>query len=140
MTWVNWMRDRLDADFHVLITSETTGSGGREHVVVAIGQRAYAGRSDTLLFTSNPNDAADTIRRSLLRVIGQLLLPHAARGVLGPLFLARGTQTNEQVIARQHAQATNHRYFTFFGLRYQFGSIFNSGVNPRFGNISGSEF
>ncbi|MDA1082072.1 MAG: hypothetical protein O2973_10425, partial [Gemmatimonadetes bacterium] len=84
MTWVNWMRERLDADFHVLVTSQATGSGGREYVAVAIGQRAFAGRSDTLTFTSNPNDATDTIRRSLLRVLGQLLLPHAARGSLGP--------------------------------------------------------
>ena len=83
MTWVNWMRERQDADFHLLVTSEATGSGGRRYAVVAIGQRAYAGRSDTLTFTSNPNDATDIIRRSMLRVIGQLLLPHAARGTLG---------------------------------------------------------
>ena len=83
MTWVNWMRERLDADFHLLVTSQTTGSGGRFYTVVAIGQRAFAGKTDTLTFTSNPNDATDTIRRSLLRVIGQLLVPHAARGVLG---------------------------------------------------------
>jgi hypothetical protein len=51
--------------------------------VVAIGQRAYAGKVDTLTFVTNPNDANDLIRRQLLRVIGQLLLPHAAQGPLG---------------------------------------------------------
>lgn len=83
MVWVNWMRDRLDADFHVLVTSLTTGSGGRQYQVVAIGQRAFAGKADTLDFTTQPNDADDTIRRALLRSVGQLLLPHAARGALG---------------------------------------------------------
>lgn len=83
MTWVNWMRDRLDADFHLLVTSQTTGSGGRVYTVVAIGQRGFAGKTDTLTFTTNPNDANDIIRRSLLRVLGQLMLPHAARGALG---------------------------------------------------------
>lgn len=83
MVWVNWMRDRLDADFHVLVTSLTTGSGGRQYQVVAIGQRAFAGKTDTLTFTTQPNDADDTIRRALLRSVGQLLLPHAARGALG---------------------------------------------------------
>ncbi len=83
MTWVNWMRDRLDAEFHVLVTSLETGSGGRRFQVVAIGQRAFAGQADTLEFTTNPNDADDTIRRALMRVVGQLLLPHAARGPLG---------------------------------------------------------
>lgn len=83
MTWVNWMRERQDADFHLLVTSQTTGSGGRLYTVVAIGQRAFVGKTDTLTFTSNPNDANDIIRRSLLRVFGQLMLPHAARGTLG---------------------------------------------------------
>jgi len=84
MTWINWMRDRLDADFHILVTALTTGSGGRQYVVVAIGQRAFQGKVDTLEFTTNPNDADDLIRRQLMRVVSQLLLPHAARGPLGP--------------------------------------------------------
>lgn len=84
MRWINWMRDRLDADFHILVTSQTTGSGGRQYAVVAIGQRAFQGKVDTLEFTTNPNDANDIIRRQLMRVVSQLLLPHAARGPLGP--------------------------------------------------------
>jgi hypothetical protein len=83
LKWINFMRDRLDADFHILVTSQQTGSGGRQYAVVAIGQRAYAGKVDTLTFVTNPNDANDLIRRQLLRVIGQLLLPHAAQGPLG---------------------------------------------------------
>jgi hypothetical protein len=83
LKWINFMRDRLDADFHILVTSQQTGSGGRQYAVVAIGQRAFAGKVDTLNFITNPNDANDLIRRQLLRVIGQLLLPHAAQGPLG---------------------------------------------------------
>ena len=83
MTWVNWMRERQDADFHVLVTSEGTGSGGRRYVLVSIGQRAFAGMTDTLDFTSAPNDAVDVTRTSMVRVIGQLMLPHAAKGALG---------------------------------------------------------
>jgi hypothetical protein len=83
MTWVNWMRERQDADFHLLVTSEQTGSGGRRYVLVAIGQRAYAGQTDTLEFSSAPNDAVDVTRTSILRVVGQLMVPHAAKGALG---------------------------------------------------------
>jgi len=50
------------------------------------------------------------------------------------LGLPAGGLTPTEVVARQQQLATNYRYFTFFGLRYQFGSIFNSVVNPRFGN------
>ncbi|MHB8838095.1 MAG: hypothetical protein ACYC7F_03995 [Gemmatimonadaceae bacterium] len=83
MKWVNWMRERLDAEIHVLVTSAATGSGGRQYTVVAIGQKRYAGTADTLSYTSNANDSEDTSRRGLLRVISQLLLPYAARTPLG---------------------------------------------------------
>lgn len=83
MKWVNWMRERLDAEFHILVTSQATGSGGSRYTVVAIGQKQYAGKSDTLYFTANPNDADDIRRRGLLRVMSQLLLPHAAKTPLG---------------------------------------------------------
>jgi len=82
--WVNWMRDRLDAEVHVLVTSATTGSGGRQYTIVAIGQKQYAGRADTLAWTSNANDSDDVRRTGLLRVITQLLLPYAARTPLAP--------------------------------------------------------
>jgi hypothetical protein len=61
---------------------------------------------------------------SLSRVRDQLYLPGAG---LTPV----------EVVARQQQLATNYRYFMYFGLRYQFGSIFNNVVNPRFGNLSG---
>lgn len=83
MKWVNWMRERLDAEFHILVTSEATGSGGRQYTVVAIGQKRYTGKADTLSYTANPNDADDTRRRGLLRVMSQLLLPYAAKTPLG---------------------------------------------------------
>jgi hypothetical protein len=83
MKWVNWMRDRLDAEVHVLVTSAATGAGGRRYTAVAIGQKRFAGAADTLTYTANANDASDIQRRGLLRVISQLLLPYAARTPLG---------------------------------------------------------
>ena len=83
MKWVNWMRERQDAEFHLLVTSQATGSGGRRYTVVAIGQKQHAGKSDTLTFTANPNDADDLRRRGLMRVMSQLLLPYAAKTPLG---------------------------------------------------------
>jgi hypothetical protein len=53
------------------------------------------------------------------------------------LYLPRGEATDEEVIARQQALSTNFRYFVFTGIRYQFGSMFNSVVNPRFGSMGG---
>jgi hypothetical protein len=40
ITYVNWVRDRADADVHLIITSQNTG-GGREYVLRFIGLRAF---------------------------------------------------------------------------------------------------
>jgi hypothetical protein len=50
------------------------------------------------------------------------------------LYLRRGQLTDNQVIARQQALATNYRFNINFGLSYTFGSIYNTVVNPRFSN------
>ncbi len=55
------------------------------------------------------------------------------------LYLVRGTLTDNQVIARQQALATNYRFFLNFGLSYTFGSIYNTVVNPRFGGTRGNQ-
>lgn len=53
------------------------------------------------------------------------------------LSLRKGTLTDNEIIARQQALATNYRYFISFGVSYTFGSIFNTVVNPRFGSAPG---
>lgn len=83
LAWVDWTRERLDADFHLLIVSIATGAGGRRHDLVAVGQGRHAGRVDTITVVTEPNDSPVAIRRQLLRAIAQLLLAPAGDGSLG---------------------------------------------------------
>ena len=46
--FVNYVRDRKEADVHVLITTQATGSGGTEYTLAFIGQGAYAGVDNSL--------------------------------------------------------------------------------------------
>jgi len=55
------------------------------------------------------------------------------------LYLRRGALSDNQVIARQQALATNYRFFMNLGMSYTFGSIFNTVVNPRFGGGRGGQ-
>ncbi len=59
--------------------------------------------------------------------------------VADQLYLAQLELTDQQIIARQQALATNYRYFGNFGVSYTFGSIFNNIVNPRFGGSRGQD-
>ena len=75
ITFVNYVRDRKDADIHILITTQMTGSGGREYSISFIGQNEYSNIQDTLIYISQKTDTDDNIRRGLVRVLKLGLIP-----------------------------------------------------------------
>ena len=74
-----FVRDRNDADVHVIITSTTTGSGGREYNVALMGARAYAGREVTLKAVTGTGDPEEIRRRQLLTTLRVGLLQYVAK-------------------------------------------------------------
>ena len=54
------------------------------------------------------------------------------------IYLPRGAASTEEVLLRQRQLLTGFQYFFNFGVSYQFGSIFNNIVNPRFGGGGGN--
>ncbi len=75
ITYVNYVRDRTDADVHVLITDQGTGSGGREYTFAFIGLGEFAGIDNTLVGASGPTDTGDEIRRMQVEVLERGLFP-----------------------------------------------------------------
>ena len=73
--FVNYVRDRKDADVHVLVTTQATGGGGTEYTLKFIGLGRFAGQDDT--------QTGDEIRQGLARVIRLGLAPFAADTPLG---------------------------------------------------------
>lgn len=89
--WVDYMRDRADADEHILIIPQATGAGGSRYTLEFIGLRHFAGRTYTLQYTARADDTEDTTRRGIAHtlVLG-LVLPRrdAARGATRHLLRA----------------------------------------------------
>ena len=56
------------------------------------------------------------------------------------LYLPIEDATTAEILLRQQALETSYNYFMSFGVSYQFGSIFNNVVNPRFGSVGESFF
>jgi hypothetical protein len=77
--WVAFVRDRADSDVHVLVTSISTGAGGSRYTINLVGVGRYAGRSDTLQYVSQPNEANDAVRTGLTRTLQLGLAPYVAR-------------------------------------------------------------
>lgn len=64
---VDYVRDRQDADLHVLVTRQSTGSGGTEYSFHFIGLRALEGQADTLRYVSRQDDTEDETRDGYTR-------------------------------------------------------------------------
>lgn len=76
--WIDYMRDRADAQVHILVASESTGGGGRRHTFEFIGLRDFAGVRDTLLYHEAADETSDTRRRGMARVIKIGLMRYVA--------------------------------------------------------------
>ena len=60
-----YVRDRTDADVHVLMTVAATSARGTEYTVAFIGENRFAGTTRTLRVTTESADTEDTTRRRL---------------------------------------------------------------------------
>lgn len=78
IAFVNYVRDRKEAEVHVLGTSQRTGSGGVEYTLKFIGLERFAGIEHTLHLVVAATDTQDEIRRALVRVIKLGLAAYAA--------------------------------------------------------------
>jgi len=79
ITFVNYVWDRKEADVHVLITQQRTGSGGREYTLLFIGLNGYTDLKNELKFYSNRTETDDEVRKGMVQLLKLGLAPYAAR-------------------------------------------------------------
>ncbi|MCK4495194.1 MAG: hypothetical protein KAU91_02515, partial [Candidatus Aminicenantes bacterium] len=69
ITFVNYVRDRKEAQIHILVTTLRTGSGGREYTFSFIGQHEFEGINDTQKYFSEQADTQDEIREGMVKTL-----------------------------------------------------------------------
>jgi hypothetical protein len=69
IAFVDYVRDRQDAQVHILVTDQSTGGGGTEFTLHFIGQRELANISDTLKYVSPTSASQDDLRHGLARMV-----------------------------------------------------------------------
>ena len=79
ITFVNFVRDRNLSEVHIHVTTQATGSGGREYSLQFIGQDKFSHLQDTLTYTSQSTDTSDKIRRGLVRILKLGLIPYVLK-------------------------------------------------------------
>lgn len=84
ITVVDWVRDRKDADVHVLVTPQSTGGGGTEFTLKFIGLGRFAGVEQTLKYVSLQAATSDENRRGIGDVLKRGLVRYVSDTPLGP--------------------------------------------------------
>jgi hypothetical protein len=82
--FVDFVRDRTQADVHVIITSVETGGGGREYVLAFTGLGRRAGNDQTLKAITGTGDPEEIRREQVLTVLRIGLLQYLASGGAPP--------------------------------------------------------
>src|SRR5687768_3272189 len=101
ITFIEHVRERQDADVHLLMTGQSTGAGGREITFSFFGQGRLMGRDHVLTESFVVAASDDAVRRGMVRVMSLGLVPYVldtpAAGRLSVTVQAPSTSTAAQV-------------------------------------------
>ena len=81
--YINYVRDVKEAEVYILVTNQNTGSGGRQYTYVFHGQGKFQGMSDTLTYTTSPDQTNTIERKKRTDMLKMGLMRYVART---PLF------------------------------------------------------
>jgi hypothetical protein len=84
IAWVNWVRDRQDADLHLLITVQGTGGGGLSYTLDYLGRRDLEGVDKSLSYVSDPDDTDAEVREALTQTMALGLVQFVETTPLAP--------------------------------------------------------
>ena len=79
VTFVDYVRDRTEADVHILITRAETGAAGLEYTAAFIGSGRFTGVNHTLKTVTTQGDPDDVVRRQLATTMRIGLLNYVAQ-------------------------------------------------------------
>ncbi len=134
ITFVNYVRDRNDADIHILITTQQTGGGGKEFTLAFLGLKKFEGLNNTLKYISQKTDTEDDIRRGLVGIIKLGLIQYVAHTPARE-HLEISYKPPEQEKAGPQKVVDPWNYWTF---RTSIRGSFNGEKSYKYNYISGS--
>ncbi len=84
--FVDWVRDRSDADVHVIVTGTGAGGGGMQYTLDFIGLREMGGLDDQLTYTSHGSDVQAETRDGITQTLRLGLIRYGVQAGQGRGF------------------------------------------------------
>jgi hypothetical protein len=79
ISYVNFVRDVKEAQVYILITQQNAGSGGSQFTFTYQGIGVFNGMSDTLVYTSSPDETSTIVREKKTNMLQLGLMKYVAR-------------------------------------------------------------
>ncbi len=81
--YINYVRDVRESQIYINVTTQNAGSGGDQYTYTFAGQKEFAGLTDTLVYTTSPDQTSTEIRKKRTDLLKIGLMRYVART---PLF------------------------------------------------------
>ena len=94
VTFVDYVRNREDADVHVLVTTQDTG-GGRQWTLKFIGLGPHQGADQTLVYNSTQTATSDEVRAGFVEVFKRGLVRYALNTAIADRLQVTLKKTDE---------------------------------------------
>jgi hypothetical protein len=134
VTFIDYVRNREDADVHVLVTIQETGGGGAQWTVKFIGLRTYQGSDQTLIYNSSQTATSDEIRAGFAEVFKVGLVRYAAQTSVGE----RLRVTFKKLEGAEAAAAAKKDPWNYWTYRINTGGDFNGEESSKGRSVRGS--
>lgn len=77
--YVNYVRDRKQAQVYILMTYAETGAGGNEYTMSLIGQQGFTGIDDTVKYVSRQSQALELTRAGIVKALKMGLMRYVEK-------------------------------------------------------------
>lgn len=97
--FINYVRDIKEADLYIILTSQSTGSGGAAYTYFLVGQKKFTGMTDTIIVNTLPDDTQDLIRIKQMKALKMGLMRYVMKTPLSRFLDIRFTQPVKEAIS-----------------------------------------
>jgi hypothetical protein len=118
--FVNWVRDREEAQIHILVTALRTGSGGYEYSLEFLGLQDFEGLDQKLQYIAPGTNTRDETRTGLLQMLKIGLMPYVAKTPL-----ASGVNVSYRNNQKQEVTQEVYDPWNYWVFDVDFGGWFN---------------
>jgi len=116
IAFVDHVRDRKDADVHVLVTGQATGSGGREYSMKFIGLGRFQGVDAVMVYAASVDATDDVVRKALVQHLTLGLVRYAAESPTGARLTVKFTPETAEAGGQNRQQGRDPWDFWVFRL------------------------